>query len=154
MALPILAAGLFGTMVSRVVGFFSSVGPLATFFVWVGKKFAIKGVTVPIQLAVVGALVTARVSFLVACLTLLATIYNLLKSFTSNLLQYFTSSDILSLAYNVMLSIGLISAVKDAFSVFSVFFASLLVLFVSKVVLHALKDASDEFFKIAILLGE
>jgi len=152
MALPIFAAGLFGTMVSRIVGFFSAVGPLASFFVWIGKKFAIKGVVLPIQLAVLGALVVAKVAFLIAILTLLATIYNLLKSFTSNLLQYFTTGDILSLAYNVMLSIGLISAVKDAFSVFSVFFASLLVLFISKVVLHSLKDASDEFFKIGILL--
>ncbi|AOO64562.1 hypothetical protein [Sulfurospirillum halorespirans] len=154
MALPIFAAGLFGTMVSRIVGFFSSVGPLATFFVWIGKKFAVKGVTVPIQLAVVGALVVSKVAFLIAILTLLATIYNLITSFLNMIPSLLSSDSILVIALQVMQAIGLLDAVTDAFAVFTLLFGSLLALFISKVVLHALKDASDEFFKIAILLGE
>ena len=152
MALPIFAAGLFGTLVSRIVGFFSAVGPLASFFVWIGKKFAVKGVVLPIQLAVLGALVVAKVAFLVALLTLLATIYNLIKSFLDSLPSLLNSDSILVIALQLMQSIGLLDALNDAFSVFSLLFTSLLLLFISKVVLHSLKDASDEFFKIGVLL--
>ena len=152
MALPIFAAGLFGTMVSRIVGFFSAVGPLASFFVWIGKKFAIKGVVLPIQLAVLGALVVAKVAFLIVILTLLATIYNLITSFLDSIPSLLSSDTILALALQVMQSIGLIDAISDAFSVFTILFTALLVLFISKVVLHSLKDDSDDFFKIGILL--
>lgn len=152
MALPIFAAGLFGTMVSRIVGFFSSAGPLASFFIWIGKKFAIKGVVLPIQLAVLGALVVAKVAFLIAILTLLATIYNLISSFLGMIPSLLSSDSVLVIALQLMQAIGLIDAVLDAFAVFTVLFASLLALFISKIVLHSLKDASDEFFKIGVLL--
>jgi hypothetical protein len=139
-------------LVSSLLGFFSSSGPLAMFFLWIGKKFASKALILPIQFLVVGALVVAKVAFLIAVLTLLATLYNMLNDLISQLPTLLTQNDLISLAYNLMRAVGLIDAVKDAFAVFNVVFIALLLLFISKVVLHSLKDASDEFFKIGVLL--
>jgi len=139
-------------LVSALLGFFSSAGPLATFFLWIGKKFASKALIMPIQFTVVGALVIAKVAFLVAILTLLATVFNMTNDLFEQLPTLLTQNEIMSLAYNLMRSIGLIDAVKDAFAVFNLTFVAILALFVSKVVVHSLKDASDEFFKIGMLL--
>lgn len=139
-------------LVTTLLGFFSSTGPLATFLLWIGKKFASKALILPIQFTVVGALVVAKVAFLVALLTLLSTIYNMIKDFLNQLPSLMSQSEIMVYSYNFMRSIGLIDAFMDAFSLFTVLFVSLLLLFISKVALHALKDASDEFFKIGVLL--
>ena len=124
------------------------------FFLWIGKKFASKALIMPIQITVIGALVVAKVAFLIAVLTLLATIYNALKDILNNLPTLLTQNELMSSVYLLMRSIGLIDAIQDAFSFFSLTFGALLLLFISKVVLHSLKDASDEFFKIGVLLQQ
>lgn len=155
MAWPIVGAVLgVGGLVRTLLGFFSSSGPLAMFFLWIGKKFASKALIMPIQITVIGALVVAKVAFLIAVLTLLATIYNALKDILNNLPTLLTQNELMSSVYLLMRSIGLIDAIQDAFSFFSLTFGALLLLFISKVVLHSLKDASDEFFKIGVLLQQ
>jgi hypothetical protein len=139
-------------LVSLLLGFFSSAGPIASFLLWIGKKFASKALILPIQFTIVGALVVAKVAFLIAILTLLATVYNMTNDLLEQLPTLLTQNDLLTLSYNLMQAIGLIDAVKDAFQVFNLLFVSLLLLFISKVVLNSLKDASDEFFKIGMLL--
>ena len=155
MALPVVGAVMgAGGLVSTLLGFFSSTGPIAMFFLWIGKKFASKALIMPIQFMVIGALVVSRVAFLIAVLTLLATVYNALKDILNNLSSLFAVNELMSYIYLLMRSIGLIDAVVDAFSLFSLTFTALLILFISKVALNALKLASDEFFKIGLLLQQ
>lgn len=142
------------TLVSAMLSFFSSSGPLAMFFLWIGKKFASKALIMPIQIMVIGALVVARVAFLIAVLTLLATVYNAFKDILNNLPTYFQSNELMSYCYLLLRSVGVVDAVLDAFSLFSLTFTAILLLLISKVVLHALKLVSDEFFKIGVLLQQ
>ena len=140
-------------LVGLLLGFFSSSGPIAAFFVWIGQKVVIKGIILPIQFAVMGALVTAKVAFLIALLTLVLWVYNAIHSFFENLPSLITSSPLLDVSYKLLQSIGFMDAFYNAFSSFTFVWVSLLLLIVSKIAVHSLKDASDEFFKIAILLG-
>lgn len=140
-------------LVSTLLGFFSSAGPIAGFFVWIGKKVTIKAIILPIQYAVVGALVTAKVAFLIASMTLVLWFYNqlnLIFQYIENLTNVNAQWEII---IQVLRAIGLIGAFMDVFSTLSFLIVSILLLMVSKLVLHSLKLASDEFFKIGMLLS-
>lgn len=140
-------------LVSSLLGFFSSAGPIASLFVWIGQKITIKALVLPIQFAVMGALVVAKVAFITAIIALILWVYNTLHDILDNLSSLMSSSQALEIGYKLLQSIGFIDAFYNAFSSFTFVWVSLLALLVSKIALHSLKDASDEFFKIGILLG-
>lgn len=143
-----------GSLVGSLLGFFSSAGPIAAFFLWIGKKVSIKALVLPLQFAVMGALVTAKVSFLVASISLVIWIYNKFHDLINLVDSVASLNNALGTAYNVLQSIGFIDALFDTFSSLSYVWLSVLILIVSKFVLHSLKLASDEMFKIGLLLGQ
>lgn len=140
-------------LISSLLGFFSSAGPIAGFFVWIGQKVTVKALVLPIQFAVMGALVVAKLAFIGSLITLILWVYNTLHSALENLPSLMTSSQALQIGYNLLQSVGFIDAFMNAFASFTFVWVSLLALLVAKIALHSLKDASDEFFKIGILLG-
>ena len=141
---------LFGYLLA----FFSSAGPLAAFFLWIGKKVSIKALVLPLQFAVMGALVTAKVSFLIASISLVLWIYNKFHELMDLISGIVAVDNVIGVAYNVLQAIGFIDALFDTFSSLSYIWLSVLILLVSKFVLHSLKLASDEMFKIGLLLGQ
>lgn len=140
--------------VGLLLGFFSSTGPIAVFFLWIGKKIAIKAFVLPLQFTVMGALVVAKISFLVASISLVLWIYNKFHELMDLIGNVATLDNSIGTAYNVLQAIGFIDALFDTFSGLSYIWLSVLILLVSKFVLHSLKLASDEMFKIGLLLGQ
>ncbi len=140
---------------TKLIGFllsiFSLSGPVASFFLWIGKKIALKPLVLPIQYSIVGALFVFKISFLISVMTLLLTFYLRFN----DLLDYFQSLfsfDVFEIPLSILRSIGLIDAFIDVFTLYSVSFVSLILLFVSKYFIQSLKLASDEFYKIGMLL--
>jgi len=143
-----------GSLVGSLLGFFSSTGPLVGMFLWIGKKISIKALVLPLQFAVMGALVVAKVSFLIAAISLVLWLYNQFHSLITLVENVATLNNAIGTAYNVLQSIGFIDALFDTFTSLSYVWLSVLILIVSKFVLHSLKLASDEMFKIGLLLGQ
>lgn len=154
MALPLVAGAVAGIsgFISTVSGFFATGGPLLAFFVWIGKKLVAKFSIVTIQFAVTGAFFASKALFLLSVLNVLRLIYNKMKELLDTAPSTMVSDGVLSLSYKVMQSIGFIDALADAFSVFSLIFASLLLIYVTKVATQALKDIKDSFYKSAMLM--
>lgn len=144
----------FNKISGTLLGFFSSAGPIAGFFLWIGKKVSIKALVLPLQFSVMGALVVAKVAFLVASISLVLWIYNKFHELMDLVGTVSTLDNAIGTAYNVLQSIGFIDALFDTFSSLSYIWLSVLILLVSKFVLHSLKLASDEMFKIGLLLGQ
>jgi len=143
-----------GKISSLLLGFFSGAGPIAAFFLWIGKKVSIKALVLPLQFAVMGALVVAKVAFLVASISLVLWIYNKFHELMDLIGTVSALDNAIGTAYNVLQAIGFIDALFDTFSSLSYIWLSVLILLVSKFVLHSLKLASDEMFKIGLLLGQ
>jgi len=139
-------------LIGIILGFFSSTGPIVAFFVWIGKSIAVKGVTLGIQFAVVGALVVAKLAFLTTLITLVVYLYNKMDFFFNYLVSISNNSAFV-LPIKMLNSIGLIQALVDSLAMFQYVIITMLVLFVSKFVLSSLKIASDEFYKIGMLLN-
>lgn len=137
-----------------LLGLFSSAGPFAMFFLWLGKKVSVKALVLPLQFAVMGALITAKVSFLIASISLVLWIYNQFHSLMDLLTSVVSLDGAIGTAWSVLQSIGFVDALFDTFSSLSYIWLSILILLVSKFVLHSLKLASDEMFKIGLLLGQ
>ena len=140
-----------GKIVSLLLGFFGLAGPIANFFIMIGKKLTFKVGFLPIQFLIVGALFTAKLAFLVASIQIVITFYNAINS----LLDYVYNLSIdsaFSVIFEIFNSMGVIQAFSDAFSIFSISFVSLLILYVTKYFIESLKLASDEFYKIGMLL--
>ena len=139
-------------LVPLLLGFFSSSGPLALFFLWIGKKLSLKALILPIQFVVVGALFTAKVSFFISAFALVSYTYNTFHSLINFLNTSFVLNNGLGVAYKVLESIGFINALFDTFTSLSFVWFSVLSLIVAKFVLHSIKLISDELFKIGLLL--
>lgn len=140
---------------NKVSGILISLGaPLAQFFIWIGKKISIKTIVLPAQFAVMGALFTAKIAFLVTSVSLIAWIYNRFHDLMNLVNSIDISSDFLGTAWSVLQSIGFVDAFFDSMANLSYIWVSVLVLLVSRFVLHSLKMASDELFKIGLLLGQ
>lgn len=140
---------------NKVTGILIGLGaPLSQFFIWLGKKISIKAIVLPVQYAVMGALFTAKISFLISAVSLILWIYNRFHDLMSLINGINLNNEILSTAWSVLQSIGLVDALYDTLSSFSFIWVSILILLISKFVLHALKLASDELFKIGLLLGQ
>lgn len=139
------------TLIAYLLGFFSTTGPIASFFYSIGKKLTLTTIILPIQIALIGALVVARVSMLVALLTLIIWIYNqfnMVLSFIDTQL----SSSILEIPVKVLQSLGLIQAMDEAFALLTFVFIPLLLVFISKIAVNSLQSLSDEYYKIGVLL--
>jgi hypothetical protein len=137
-----------------LLGFLSSSGPLAGFFLWIGKKISIKALVLPLQFVVMGALITFKVTFLIASISLVSWLYNRFHFLMDSLNGFISTDNVLGIAWSVLQSIGFVDALFDTFSSLSFVWFSVLILLVSKFVLHSLKLASDEMFKIGLLMGQ
>jgi hypothetical protein len=139
-------------MVKAVLWFFSGVGFLAEYIVRLGKAFFVSGAILTMQFAVVGALVSVRISYLFTIVTIVLWIYNTAVELFQLIDSTYTDT-FLYLPISILQSIGFIDALVLMFSSFSYIFVSLLVLFISKFVLNSVQSISDEYFKIAVLIN-
>ena len=141
-------------LVGFLLAFFSSSGPLITFFLWIGKKISIKALVLPIQFAVMGSLFTAKLAFLVTAVSLVSWLYNRIHDLINLINSIGSLDNAIGTAWSVLQSIGFADAFFNTLSSLSFIWFSVLILIVSKFVLHSLKLASDEMFKIGLLLGQ
>lgn len=140
-----------------LLGFFSSTGPLASLFVWIGSKVAMKGIILPIQFALVGALFVAKIAFLTALLTFVMWVFNKIHEIFDYIsLEFLSSSSdsVFQLAVSILGAIGFLQALQDVTASFSLVFVSLFALYISKLIVDSLKTISDEFYKIGMLLQQ
>lgn len=138
-------------LITRLLGFFSLTGPLATFFYMIGKKLSITAVILPIQITLIGALIVARISLATAITTLIILVYNKMNDVITQF-ESFAISSVLSVPFKILQSMGIIQAFQDTFAFFSLVFASLLLAFLGKLAVSSLKSISDEYYKIGVLL--
>lgn len=138
-------------LVGILLGFFSFSGPIVQFFLWIGKKLTITSLILPIQISLIGAIITFRLSLATGLITLLIYAYNK----TNDLLAYINteiSTSIFTIPFQVLQSLGVISALSDFFSVFTFVFIALLSAIIAKIAVVSLSQISDEFYKIGVLL--
>jgi hypothetical protein len=138
-------------LVGILLGFFSFSGPIVQFFLWIGKKLTITSLILPIQISLIGAIITFRISLATGLITLIIYAYNK----TNDLLEYINteiSTSIFTIPFQVLQSLGVISALSDFFSVFTFVFIALLSAIIAKIAVVSLSQISDEFYKIGVLL--
>lgn len=138
-------------LITRLLGFFSLTGPLATFFYMIGKKLALTSLIVPLQIALIGALIVARVSLVTAITTLIILVYNKMNDVITQF-ESFAFNAVLSVPFKILQSMGIIQAFQETFAFFSLVFASLLLAFLGKLAVSSLQSISDEYYKIGVLL--
>lgn len=134
-----------------ILGFFTTGGGLFQFFSWIGKKIAVTSLILPIQITLIGAIITFRITLTTALITLIIYAYNK----TNDLLEYISleiTSSILTVPYQVLQSLGVISALSDFFAVFTFVFIALLSTIIAKIAVISFSQISDEFYKIGVLL--
>lgn len=154
MALPLFAIG--GAVAEGIAGiwaFFSSTGPIAAFFVWIGKLITTKALVVPIHIGLMTVTTGARVIFLGAVVIFGVDVFNKINYFLDTLPSFFTSNEFLIVAYKILQSIGFNDALVNAFASFSLILTSLFVILFAKLTLYLAKATSDEFFKLGLLLS-
>ena len=138
-------------IITFLIGLFSSVGPIAKFFLWIGKKVTLTTLILPIQIAFIGSIITFRLSLLTFFITLIMFIYNKSIDLLS-FLQIEMNKSIFSIPYKILESLGVFSAFSDVFAYFSILFVTFLLALISKMALNSLKELSEEFYKIGVLL--
>jgi len=137
---------------SVIAGWFLGDGAIAAFFAWIGVKFTSKSVIVGIQITSVSLLVASRIAFLWAVLEFAKLTINGMTVFFKSIPSFFSSSEVLSISYDILRSIGFIDAILDAFSIFNTLLIAMLTAWVLKFAFHTAKTTSDEFFRIGMLL--
>ena len=137
---------------SVIAGWFLGDGAIAAFFAWIGVKFTSKSVIVGIQITSVSLLVASRLAFLWAVLEFAKLTINGITAFFKSIPSFLDSSEIMSISYDILRSIGFIDAFLDAFSIFNTLLIAMLTAWVLKFAFHTAKTTSDEFFKIGMLL--
>lgn len=138
-------------LVGILLGFFSFSGPIVQFFLWIGKKLTVTSLILPIQISLIGAIITFRLSLATGLITLIIYAYNK----TNDLLAYINteiSTSIFTIPFQVLQSLGVISALSDFFAVFTFVFIALLTAIIAKIAVVSLSQISDEFYKIGVLL--
>ncbi|MDD3462457.1 MAG: hypothetical protein PHW07_02310 [Sulfurospirillaceae bacterium] len=155
MALPLIAlGGTVATIIRTIGGWFAKGGAVSSFFAWLGVKFTTKGLAVAWQIATLIALFASRVAFGIAFVDLCTTLYNYFNSFLSSLNSTLHTGDLLSTAYQVLISIGAIDALKDSFAVFNVCIVAIGVAYLLKYIFKTLEVTSNEYFKLSVLLQQ
>jgi hypothetical protein len=138
-------------LITRLLGFFSLTGPLATFFYMIGKKLSLTSLILPIQITLIGALIVARISLATAITTLIILVYNKMNDVITQF-ESFAFNAVLNVPFKIMQSMGIIQAFQETFAFFSLVFASLLLAFLGKLAVSSLQSISDEYYKIGVLL--
>jgi len=139
-------------LISMLLGFFTTRGPIAMFFVWIGKKIFTKSTAITAQITIVILLFTAKIAFLSLLVNFVLSIYNAISSIIGYIDNLSLDSN-LSTSYKILESIGLIDAIIDVFDLFNISFTALLIYFVTRYLIDSLKMMSDEFYKIGVLLN-
>ncbi|QEZ89066.1 putative membrane protein [Aliarcobacter cibarius] len=138
-------------LISLLLGFFSSAGSFAKFFLWIGKKVSITAVILPIQITLIGAIITFRLSLFAAIITLIMFVYNKFTDLMA-FVDLKMSQDFLTVPYKILQSLGVIEAISDFYASFTIVFTTLLLAFIAKLAVNSLSQLSDEFYKIGVLL--
>lgn len=135
-----------------IAGWFGSGGAVSALFTWLGVKFTSKSLILGVQITTISFLFSARAGFLWSVLEVAKLTINGITFFLNSLPTMLTSDAILSLAYNVLRSFGIIDAFIDAFSLFNTLFVAILFAWILHFAFLTFKITSDEFFKIGMLL--
>lgn len=155
---PVAVATAFSTgirgLITLIGGWFGRGGVLAVFFGHLGVKITAKGTAIAWQIASLIALGASRVAFGVAVFEISRFIYNYINFITEQIPTLMTQNEIMTLAYTFMRSVGLISALNDAFVVFNVFIVAIFVAFFARFIYHSVKLTADEYFKLSVLIQQ
>lgn len=138
-------------LITRLLGFFSSTGPIAQFFYMLGKRLALTALIVPLQITLIGALIVGRIALFTAIITLMILTYNKFIDIVSKI-ESLSTTQIFVIPYQILESMGIIQAMIESFAFFSVVFTSLLLAFIAKMAVISLQSLSDEYYKIGVLL--
>ena len=156
--IPVAVATAVGTgirgLITLIGGWFGRGGVLAVFFGHLGVKLTAKSVAVAWQIAKILLLLASRVAFGGFVLTISSLIYNYINFITEQIPTLMTENEIMTLAYTFLRSIGLISALNDAFVVFNAFIVAIFVAFFARFIFNSLKLLSDESFKLSVLIQQ
>ena len=148
-----VSTGIRG-LITLIGGWFGRGGVLAVFFGHLGVKITAKGTAIAWQIASIIALGASRVAFGVAVFEISRLIYNYINFITEQIPTLMTQNEIMTLAYTFMRSVGLISALNDAFVVFNVFIVAIFVAFFARFIYHSVKLTADEYFKLSVLIQQ
>lgn len=148
-----ISTGIRG-LITLIGGWLGRGGVLAVFFGHLGVKITAKGAAIAWQIASLIALGASRVAFGVAVFEISRLIYNYINLITQKIPTLMTQNEIMTLAYTFMRSVGLISALNDAFVVFNVFIVAIFVAFFARFIYHSVKLTADEYFKLSVLIQQ
>lgn len=148
-----VSTGIRG-LITLIGGWFGRGGVLAVFFGHLGVKITAKGTAIAWQIAKITLLVAGRVAFGGAVLTISSLIYNYINFITEQIPTLMTQNEMMNLAYIFMRSVGLISALNDAFVIFNAFIVAIFVAFSARFIFNSLKLVSDESFKLSVLIQQ
>lgn len=140
-----------GVLISLLTGFFGAGGAIVNFFTIIFKKISLTAIIMPIQIALLVSLYTAKIAFLTTLLTLVVWLYNRIVIIL-DIINGLGINDNYSTLLLFLKSIGFIQALNETFAYFSALLVSILILIISKIVVNSLQSIADEYFKIGVLL--
>lgn len=141
-------------LIQGLLGFFSSTGPLAIFFYWIGKAFAVKAFIVPLHIVLTGILLTAKIASLTLVVTLFVWFYNQVNLFLDLLNNTLNvNNEAILLPLEILNSLGFFDAVSTVFSMYTFVLVPLLTMIVLNYIVEITKSITDEFFKVGMLIG-
>ena len=146
MALPIVAG------VMTVAGWFMKGGAIGSLLAHFGIKLTTKTAMAGVQIALMVLHFAARIAFLLAVLHFSFMTLNFLIYFFDALPTLLSSDTFLQIGYQLMQSIGLVQALKDAFAIFDVLFVSLLSAWALRFAWQTAEITSNEYFKLAMIV--
>lgn len=126
------------------------IGFLTSLFKKIGLRIGLGTLIVPLQYAFLGALVVARVSYILLLTTLIVWSYNKLNEILE-MITNLESVGVLGMLFSFLRSIGFISALNDSFLTFTFVLITGLTLFIGRMAVNNLKSFSDEYYKIGML---
>lgn len=149
MALPLLAAVPF---VGSIV---TGIGTLSTMVAtWIVAKLTAKAFFLGSQIFVSFLLITSHIALLAFFLYAIMFVYNQYNTFLSLISTFGGGNEILSIAFQVIQSLGVLDAFTDVFAIFSPFILGYLGYKASMLVFHSLEHTSNELFKVGVLVQQ
>jgi hypothetical protein len=144
MPLPLLLA--------PIVTVASSVGAMGTAVVtYIVAKVTSKALFMSAQIFVSVALIGSHVVMMGFFLYIILFVFNKYNEFLELISNMSQESEILSIAFNILQSLGIFSAFSDVFAIFSPFLLAYLIYRAGLIVYHSFQATSNELFKVVVV---
>jgi len=124
---------------------------LAAIFAWMFKGAAFKAVFVPLQFTVSIALILLHVAVLGYFVYSIVFIYNKINYVLDIINNIPFSNEVLTIALQVLQSLGIMASFHDVFAIFSPYLIAFLVYKIALIIYHSAETTSNELFKVGVL---